>query len=425
MDILEKCQKFVRAREAMAAGYYPYYLPFTGHDGTICQLAGRELVMCGSNNYLGLTTDRRVTEASRAALERYGSSCTGSRLLNGNLWLHDELERRLAAFFGKPAALVFSTGYHANVGTMSALLAPGDVVFVDREAHASVIDGCRMAQARVRSFAHNDPAHLRAKLAKCPAGVGKLVVVDGVYSMSGDICPLPEIAEVCAQFGARLVVDDAHGAGVLAGGRGTSALFGLTDRVDLITITFSKAFASLGGAVLGSEQVIHYLRHHARSQIFSASITPANAAAALRALEIVADEPWRCQRALDNARHIGGQLRQLGLDVGDSQSPIVPVHTGDPITTVVAWRRLLELGVYANAIVPPAGSPRLRTSFMATHEQRHLDRVVAAFATLADEAGAVAPRSDEMGADGIGAAGIGAAGIGAAGAMANAAGSAA
>jgi 8-amino-7-oxononanoate synthase len=385
MDVLDKCQRFVRAREAMTAGYYPYYLPFTGHDGTVCQLGGRELVMCGSNNYLGLTTDRRVIEASRAAVARYGSSCTGSRLLNGNLWLHDELERRLADFFGKPAALVFSTGYHANVGTMSALLGPGDAVFIDREAHASAIDGCRMAPASIRMFAHNDPAHLRAKLAKCPPDAGKLVVVDGVYSMGGDICRLPEIVDACRQFGARLVVDDAHGAGVLAGGRGTSALFGLTDQVDLITITFSKAFASLGGAVLGSEQVIHYLRHHARSQIFSASITPANAAAALQAVEIVAAEPWRCTRALDSARYVGAQLRQLGLDAGDSESPIVPVHTGDPITTVVAWRRLMELGVYTNAILPPAGSPRLRTSFMASHEQHHLDRVVEAFATLADE----------------------------------------
>jgi 8-amino-7-oxononanoate synthase len=385
MDILEKCHKFVRAREAMDAGYYPYFLPFTGHDGTVCQLAGRDLVMCGSNNYLGLTTDPRVAAASQEALERYGTSCTGSRLLNGNLWLHDELERRLADFFGKPAALVFSTGYHANLGTMSALLAPGDTAIVDKEAHASVIDGCRMAQATIRTFAHNDAAHLRAKLAKCPPGAGRLVVVDGVYSMGGDLCPLAEIADVCALFGARLVVDDAHGAGVLAGGRGTCALFGLTDRVDLITITFSKAFASLGGAVLGSEQVIHYLRHHARSEIFSASITPANAGAALRALEIVAEEPWRCERALTNARYVGAELRRLGFDVGASQSPIVPVLTADPISTVVSWRRLLDLGVYANAIVPPAASPRLRTSFMATHEPHHLERVISAFAELAEE----------------------------------------
>jgi 8-amino-7-oxononanoate synthase len=385
MDVFAKCQKFVQAREAMAAGYYPYYLPFTGQDGTVCQLNGRELVMCGSNNYLGLTTDPRVTEAARAALERYGSSCTGSRLLNGNLWLHDELERRLAAFFGKPAALVFSTGYHANLGAIGGLLTHGDTVFLDREAHASAIDGCRMAQATVRTFAHNDPAQLRAKLAKSPPGAGTLVVVDGVYSMGGDVCRLPEIVDACRQFGARLVVDDAHGAGVLASGLGTSALFGRTDQVDLITITFSKAFASLGGAVLGSEEVIHYLRHHARSEIFSASITPANAAAALRALEIVAEEPWRCKRALDNAQYVGAQLRQLGLDVGASDSPIVPVHTGDPVTTVMAWRRLLELGVYANAILPPAGSPRLRTSFTAGHEQHHLDRVVEAFATLADD----------------------------------------
>jgi 7-keto-8-aminopelargonate synthetase-like enzyme len=304
------------------------------------------------------------------------------------------LERRLAEFFGKPAALVFSTGYQANVGTLSALLAPGDLVFADKEAHASVIDGCRLAGADLRLFAHNDVAHLRGRLAKAPAGTGRLVVVDGVYSMGGDICPLPEIADACAEFGARLVVDDAHGAGVLAAGRGTSAMFGLTDRVDLITLTFSKAFASLGGAVLGSEEVIHYLRHHARSQIFSASITPSNAAAALTALEIVAEEPWRCERALANARYVATELRGLGLDVGASDSPIVPVLTGDVANTVVSWRRLLDLGVYTNAILPPAASPRLRTSFMATHQQHHLDRAIDAFATLADpDTGLLASRA--------------------------------
>ena len=292
----------------------------------------------------------------------------------GTFGLHDDLERQLAAFFGKPAALVFSTGYHANLGTGSAMLGPGDIVVIDRDVHASLFDGCRMSGAPTRFFSHNDPDDLAAKLALCRVGAGKLVLVDGVYSMNGDICPLPEIVEVCERFGARLLVDDAHGAGVLGNGRGTCASFGLTDRVDLITLTFSKAFASLGGAVLGSEDAIHFLRHHARTEIFSASITPANAAAASAALRIVESEPWRCGAALDNAEYVGAGLSELGLDVVRSQSPIVSVNTRDASNTMVTWRRLMELGVYVNAVLPPAASPRLRTSYMATHQRHHSTR---------------------------------------------------
>ena len=385
MDVLDKCQAFTIARQAADAGIYPYFAPFHDHEGTTAQLHGREIIMCGSNNYLGLTTDPRVVEASRAALFASGTSCTGSRLLNGNLQLHEELEAELAAVYGKPAALVFSTGYHANVGTISALLSRGDTVFLDKEAHASAIDGCLMSGATIKFFAHNDADDLRRRISRAAPTRGSLVIVDGVYSMGGDICELAAIKDICEAFGARLLVDDAHGAGVLGRGRGTCAELGLTGEVDLITLTFSKAFASIGGAVVGDRDVIHYLRHHARTEIFSASMTPASTAAALAAVRIAIAEPERADTALANARYFTSELRNIGYDVGDSASPIVPVLIGETQTTALLWSRLMELGVYANAILPPAASPRLRTSFMATHEKSHLDRAVAAFRIAWDE----------------------------------------
>lgn len=385
MDLFDKCRSFTSAREAQRAGIYPFFVPFEDNDGATARLGGREIVMAGSNNYLGLTKDPRVLQASRQALETSGSSCTGSRLLNGNLALHEELEVELAAYFGKPAALVFSTGYGANVGTISALVSRGDQLFIDREAHASAIDGAQMTRGQLRFFSHNDAQDLRARLARSDPQVGRLVVVDGVYSMGGDLCPLPEMLDVCEEFGARLLVDDAHGAGVVGGGFGSCAQFGVTDRVDLITVTFSKAFASIGGAVVGDEEVIHYLHHHARSEIFSASMTPASTAAALAAVRIAATEPWRSRQALANARYVATALEGLGLQVGHSDSPIVPVHTQDAIGTALLWRRLMDLGVYTNVVLPPAATARLRTSFMATHTKEHLDRVVEAFATVRDE----------------------------------------
>jgi 8-amino-7-oxononanoate synthase len=385
MDLFDKCRGFTSAREAIAGGYYPYFVAFENSDGATARLDGREIVMAGSNSYLGLTKDPRVLAASHAALEESGSSCTGSRLLNGNLRLHEELEAELVAFLDKPAALVFSTGYGANIGTIGALAGRHDEVLLDREAHASAIDGAQTTGAQIRFFAHNDVDDLRKRLRTGHAGQGRLVVVDGVYSMGGDLCPLPEVVQACEDHGAQLVVDDAHGAGVVGGARGTSAHFGITDRVDLITLTFSKAFASIGGAVAGDADVVHYLRHHARAEIFSASMTPANTAAAITAVRIAREEPWRAKQAMANARYVHDGLSALGLDVGDSQSPIVPVHTGDPFTTVMLWRHLLSLGVYTNAVLPPAASPRLRASLMATHTTDHLDRVVDAFRRARDE----------------------------------------
>jgi 8-amino-7-oxononanoate synthase len=385
MDIFERAGAFTHARAARAAGLYPYFTVFDGPDATIARLpSGQEVVMCGSNNYLGLTSDRRVHAAAKLAIDEYGTSRTGSRLLNGNTPLHEELEAELADFLGMPAALVFPTGYQANLGVVAGLLSRHDVVLIDREAHASVYDACSMGPAKVRRFAHNDLDDLRRRLATCPADAGKLVVVDGVYSMGGDLPPLPEVVELCRRYGARLLVDDAHGVGVLAQGRGTCAHFGLTDQVDLVSITFSKALASVGGAVLGSEDVIEYLRHHARSLIFSAAAPPASLAAVLAAIRLVRAEPWRCELALDNARYVRRGLVELGYAPYPTETPIICVPTHDLSGTLLAWRGLLDHGVYVNAVLPPAASPRLRLSVGAAHTTEQLDRTVAAFGKVRD-----------------------------------------
>ncbi|WP_229706453.1 aminotransferase class I/II-fold pyridoxal phosphate-dependent enzyme [Micromonospora sonchi] len=341
-----------------------------------------EVVMCGSNNYLGLTSDPRVRAAAHSAIEEYGSSRTGSRLLNGNVSLHEELERDLADFLGMPAALVFPTGYQANLGAIASLVSRNDVVIIDREAHASVYDACGMSPAKVWRFAHNDMEDLERRLASCPPDANRLVVVDGVYSMAGDLCPLPETVQLCRKYGARLLVDDAHGLGVLADGRGTSAHFGMTEQIDLITITFSKSLASVGGAVLGPEEVIDYLRHHARSLIFSAAAPPASLAAARAALGILRDEPWLCRQALENASYVHRELAALGYDPLPSEAPIVCVPFESAVPAMFAWRSLMERGVYVNAVLPPAASPRLRASFTATHTPEQLKRAVAAFAEI-------------------------------------------
>lgn len=384
VDIFGRCRSYTESREARAARLYPYFTPFEGQDATVAQTGDGDILMCGSNNYLGLTSHPQVKAAAQAAIEAYGSSRTGSRLLNGNTPLHEELEHELAEFLGMPAALVFPTGYQANVGVIASLLSRHDEVILDREAHASAYDGCGMSRAKTRRFAHNDMADLERQLAAGPPDAGRLVVVDGVYSMAGDLCPLNEVVRLCRQYGARLLVDDAHGIGVLADGRGTSAHFGVTDQVDLVTVTFSKSLASIGGAVLGPEDVIEYLRHHARSLIFSASAPPANLAAAYAALRILRAEPWLCRQAVENASYVRRELTALGYDPIPSETPIVSVRLDGVQQTLLAWRSLLDRGVYVNAVVPPAASPRLRASFATTHTSEQLKRVVAAFAEVRD-----------------------------------------
>ncbi|HEU4325951.1 MAG TPA: pyridoxal phosphate-dependent aminotransferase family protein [Roseiflexaceae bacterium] len=381
MDLFEKCRLFTEAREAIADGTYPFFTTLDEHEGTIATHQGRKVIMCGSNNYLGLTTDPRVRQAAKDALEHYGPSCTGSRFLNGNLRMHEQLEEELAAFFGKQAALVFSTGYQANLGAVAALVGRNDVAVIDKDDHACIVDGCRLSFGEMKRFAHNDMADLERQLRGLPARAGRLVIVDGVFSMGGDLAPLPEIVRLCKQYEARLLVDDAHGAGVLASGRGTSAHFGLADQVDLIMITFSKSFASLGGAIIGDEDVIHYIKHHARSLIYSASIPPSNAAAALAALRIMRDEPQHAQRVMAIGAQMRRALSSLGYQTGPSQTPIVPIIIGDREPTFALWRMLLDAGVFTNPVIPPAAPiGRLRTSYMATHTEEQLNQVVELFA---------------------------------------------
>lgn len=371
-----------RVREAQSIGIYPYFRALSQSEGVTATIEGRDVVMLGSNNYLGLTTDPRVRQAMVEAVERYGTSVTGSRFLNGTLELHLELDRRLAEFVGKEAALVFPTGYQTNVGTISAMVGKGDFVIVDKDDHASIVDGCIMARGEMKRFRHNDVSSLDAVLARLPADAGKLVVVDGVYSMMGDLAPLPELVEICKRHGARIMVDDAHGIGVTGEGRGTSAQFGLTDEVDLIMGTFSKSFASIGGFIAGSAEAVHYIQHRARALIFSAALPAPNVATVLRALDIMESEPQHVRNLWQNSEYMRQGLNALGYNTGASNTPIIPVILGEDFRVALAWHALIEAGVYTNPVVPPAtppGAGLLRTSYTATHRREHLDRALAAF----------------------------------------------
>jgi 8-amino-7-oxononanoate synthase len=384
MDLFEKCRNFTRAEEARKGGYYPYFIPLEDTEGTEVVVNGKRMIMIGSNNYLGLTTHPKVREAAIQAIQRYGTSCTGSRFLNGNLAMHNELEQELADFVGHEAGLVFSTGMGVNLGTISALVGRGEYVITDREDHASIIDGCRLSFGEMRRYRHNDMEHLEQVLASLE-DKAKLVVVDGVFSMGGDIAPLPEIAPLCQRYGARLMVDDAHSLGVLAGGRGTAAHFGLDDQVDLVMATFSKAFASLGGVIVGSAQVIDYIKHNARALIFSASMPPSNVAAVKAALQVIKEEPERVERVQQIAERMRAGYQSLGFSTGNSQTPIIPILIGDEFKTFAFWRALFEAGIYVNPVVPPAVPPNLsllRTSYMATHTDEQLDRVLETFALV-------------------------------------------
>ena len=392
MDIFEKCSEFTYAKEVMATGFYPYFIAMSGNEGSEAIYHGRRLIMCGSNNYLGLTTHPKVRQAAIDAIQHYGTSCTGSRFLNGTLELHEQLEKELAEWVGKPAALVFSTGMQVNLGTISSLVGRKDVVLLDRDDHASIVDGARLGWGHVRRFRHNDMADLERLLADIPDDVGKLVVVDGLFSMEGDIAPLPEIIPLCKKYGARLMVDDAHALGVLGGGRGTAAHFGITEGVDLIMGTFSKSLASLGGFIAGDEDVIHYIKHHARALIFSASITPASAASALAALEVMRQEPERVTRVNEIGDYMRTHLRQLGFDTGNSMTPVIPVVIGDDMKAIITWKTLFDAGVYVNVVISPAvpqGHQLLRTSYMAIHTDDQLNQVLETFEQVGKQMGLI------------------------------------
>ena len=392
MDIFEKCRNYTAAKEAIASGIYPYFIALNENEGTEVVYQGKRLIMCGSNNYLGLTTHPKVREAAIQAINRYGTSCTGSRFLNGTLAIHEQLERELAEWVGMEAALVFSTGMQTNLGTVSALIGRDDVVVLDKDDHASIVDGARLGYGKIERFRHNDMEHLDKVLASIPDSAGRLIVVDGMFSMEGDLAPLAEIAAAAKKYGARLMVDDAHGMGVLGGGHGTCAHQGVTEKVDLIMSTFSKSFASLGGFIAGSESTVHYVQHTARALIFSASIPPANAAAALAALQVMREEPERGLRVMAVADKMRKGFQSLGFNIGSSTTPVVPIIIGDDKTTFLLWKMLFDNGVFVNPVISPAvnaGHQLLRTSYMATHTDEQMDKVLSVFEKVGKEIGLI------------------------------------
>jgi 8-amino-7-oxononanoate synthase len=382
-DLFQKCREYTRHLEVQARGLYPYFQPIESAADAEVSIAGRRLIMIGSNNYLGLTTHPRIKEAARKALEKYGSGCTGSRFLNGNLDIHLELEARLARFVRKEAALLFSTGFQTNLGTLSTLAGKEDLILCDRMSHASIIDGCRLSFARTVKYRHNDMADLERILNSVEmeesAGAA-LVVTEGVFSMEGDLGPLPELVRLKERYKFRLLLDDAHGLGYMGPtGRSTAEHFGLERETDLIMGTFSKSFASLGGFVAGPSSVIEYLRHNSRTLIFSASMPPASVATVLAALDVMEEEPERRDRLWRNARRMHGAFRDLGFDIGRTQTPVVPIIVGELEKTLLFWKELFEAGIFTNPIISPAVPARmclLRTSYMATHTDAELDRVI-------------------------------------------------
>ncbi len=395
-DVFAKVRGHERAeqlRAAREADLLPYFRTLEGPAGPVVEMEGAERIMLGSNNYLGLTGDERVVAGAQAALNRYGTGLTGSRLLNGTIALHLELEREIAAWMRTEDALVFTTGHQANLAALGTLLAPGDTVVADSGDHASILDGCLLSRAKLRVFRHNRMDKLERTLDKAASdGGGILVVVDGVFSMEGDVAPLGRIAYLCARFGARLMVDEAHAAGVLgARGAGTAELLGVEGRVDLRMGTFSKSLASCGGFIAGSHEVVDFLRVQSRAFLFTAAAVPAAVGAALGALRIVRSEdgPPLLARVLDNAAYLHAGLKACGLKVveheGDHMTPIVPVIVGDDWKAVLLWRALYDAGVFVNVAIHPAvppGGALLRTSVMATHDRPTLDRALEAFATV-------------------------------------------
>jgi 8-amino-7-oxononanoate synthase len=381
--------KLLRAKEASLArvyttkekGLYPYFRPISSSQDTVVDIDGKKVLMFGSNSYLGLTNHPKVKEAAKRAIDKYGTGCAGSRFLNGTLDLHLELEHRLAEYVGKEAALVFSTGFLANQGALSCLTGRNDYLILDELDHASIIDGSRLSFSKVIKYRHNNMEDLEAKLSALPQSSVRLIVVDGVFSMEGDIARLPEIVALADTYGASVMVDDAHGLGVVGpNGAGTAAHFGLTDKVDVIMGTFSKSFASLGGFIAGERDVIEYMKHAARSLIFSASITPASAASVLATLDIIQSEPEHIQRLWDNTNYARNLLKEAGFDTGDvSETPVIPIYIRNEESVFRITRMLQDEGIFVNPVVPPAVQPDatlIRFSLMATHTFAQIDTAV-------------------------------------------------
>lgn len=378
-DIFDK-PKNEYAEQARALGIYPYFHELESRQDTEVMMEGKRRIMLGSNNYLGLTVHPRVIAAGVAALETYGTGCSGSRFLNGTLSLHTQLERELADFLGREAVMTFSTGFQTNLGILSALCGKSDYVLCDKENHASIYDGCKLSYAKMLRYRHNDMDELERRLQQVPDNAGCLIVTDGVFSMGGDICNLPEIVRLARQYGARVMVDDAHGLGVIGkGGRGTASYFGLEDQVDVVMGTFSKSLASIGGYMAASADVVDYVRHASRPYIFCASIPPASCATAIEALHILREQPELPERLAALARHMREGLKRRGIAIRESTTPIIPIYTHDAVTTLTIAKELYDEGVYVNPVLPPATHPSeclLRTSYMATHTEALLDEAL-------------------------------------------------
>ncbi len=383
MDLFEKCNTFTRAEEAMTADLYPYFTPIQEVWGNKVKVRDKEMVMVGSNNYLGLLDHPKVKEAAQAAIDRYGVATCGSRFLNGTLDIHVELEDRLAKFMNREAALTFSTGFQTNQGIISTLITKGEAVIADRMVHASIIDATRLSFGDVYKFKHNDMEDLERILASLDPDLGKMIVVDGVFSMEGDVADLPKIVKLAKKYNSRIMVDDAHGIGVMgANGRGTCEHFGVEDEVDVVMGTFSKSFASLGGFVAGNRKVISYIKHFARALIFSASITPASVATVIATLDIIESEPDRRARLWEITNKMRSSFQAMGYDTGPSVTPIIPLMIFDDEKAFMLWRSLREHGIFANPVIYPAvlkGQSLIRTSYSATHSDDELDYVLACF----------------------------------------------
>ncbi len=381
--VFKKAYDFTTADDIKKLGLYPYFKPLQATDGTTVNIEGRDVIMAGSNNYLGLTNDPRTIEAAQKVIKSYGTGCTGSRYLNGTLDLHLELEQKLAAFMQKDSCVLFSTGYQTNEGSIQVIADRNDIIFSDRDNHACIVVGTQVSNAKTVRYRHNDMAHLRTLLEKSDPDAGKIIVSDGVFSMSGTLAKIPELVDIAKEYGAGLYLDDAHAIGVIGdGGRGSASVFGLMDEIDLISGTFSKSFASLGGFLVGDHAVIEYIRHKSPAHIFSASMPPANVATVLKSLEILQEETWRLDRLEEISNYMRTELKNLGFNVWTSQTPIIPVVVGDMYSCFQFWKDLFEEGVYVNAVVPPAvpnGQALVRTSYMATHTDEHLNMILDAF----------------------------------------------
>jgi 8-amino-7-oxononanoate synthase len=393
MDVFEKCVKLnEQYREVYDSGNYFFFRKLESAQDSEVIVNGKRVIMIGSNNYLGLTNHPRVKETAIKAIEKFGSGCAGSRFLNGNLEIHEELEKKLARFFRKEAALVFATGYQTNLGAISALVGRSDAAIIDKYDHASIIDGCRLSFGQVKKFRHNDMKDLERVL-EATKEKGKLIIVDGVFSMEGDIADLPSIVKLAKAYGARVMVDDAHGVGVLgAGGRGTAEHFGLENEVDLIMGTYSKSLAAIGGFVAGSWEVINFIKHTGRSMIFSASLPPALVASVSTALDIIEEQPQLIAQLWKNTRKMLRGYKDLGFDTGTSETPIIPIIIGDTMKVFGMCRLLFENGVFVNPVASPAvppGRELLRTSYMATHTEEQLDRVLEAFQKVGNQMGLI------------------------------------